>query len=230
MNRSIKLLSVVLLIQLVLVALVWSGASGPVQGKSTALVADPDQISRITLDDPEEGELTLIHADAGWRLSASGDEEDSQTDSAEPADEARVAALLGRLRALRTDYPVAHTAQARERFKVAKDDYRRKLLLTRANGDSTTLLVGTSPVMGESHLRLEGDDNILPGRVAPVRAVGGPSTLEKAGTAGRGTGERRGFRTRGGGAGRRRIFTFSGCRRMTIQGPGQTRALFHLGK
>lgn len=48
---------------------------------------------------------------------------------------------------------------------MAKDDYRRKLLLTRANGDSTTLLVGTSPVMGESHLRLEGDDNIYRGEL-----------------------------------------------------------------
>lgn len=165
MNRSIKLLSVLLLVQLVLIALVWSGVSGSAQGQSTALVADPDQISRITLDDPEEGELTLIHADAGWQLSAPGEEEDNQTDGAEPADEARVAALLDRLRALRRDYPVAHSAQAQTRFKVASDDYRRKLTLIRANGDSTTLLVGTSPAMGESHLRLEGEESIYRGEL-----------------------------------------------------------------
>ncbi|RBP32656.1 uncharacterized protein DUF4340 [Marinobacter pelagius] len=165
MNQSIKRLSLLLIIQLVVTAWVWSAGSEATRDPSGPLVADLDGVTRITLTDPEEGNLTLAKTDNGWEIQGK-DGEDIQ------AAKARVERLIDRITQLRADFPVARSEQARERFKVAEDSFRRKVVLESQAKDTITLLIGTSPAMGESHARLVGDNAIyrveLPAYELPV--------------------------------------------------------------
>lgn len=153
MKQPVKLLSVVLIVQLVLTGIVWSSDSGKVQGESGPLVADLDNVTGITLSDPEEGTLNLKKSGDLWMLSGDNAGETK-------ADNAKVEKLIDQIAALDPDFPVARSKEASERFKVAEDVFRRKIILEGGNRDPVTLLVGTSPAMGESHVRLIGEESI----------------------------------------------------------------------
>ncbi|MDX1755935.1 MAG: DUF4340 domain-containing protein [Marinobacter sp.] len=150
MKQPIKLLSAVLMVQLALTGIVWSSAADTDGGTTGPLVAELEGVTAITLADPEEGTLTLTGTGEDWLLS--GDDVEATR-----ADNAKVTQLIDRISTLSPDFPVARSDQAQERFKVAEDAFRRRLTLDKANGDVVTLLVGTSPAMGESHVRLVGE-------------------------------------------------------------------------
>jgi len=151
MKQPIRLLSLLLIAQLALILLLWSQGIATGRGDAVSLIPEPSQITGLILEDPEEGKLQLYQSGDGWQFMDADDED------AERVDQARVERLINRLTELSPDFPVARSDEARERFRVAEDDFRRKLTLTRNSGEETVLLVGTSPVMGESYLRLSED-------------------------------------------------------------------------
>lgn len=150
MKRTVKLLSIALVVQLALAGLVWSTLSGSPSASHEPLLANAGEATGITLVDPDDGELNLQRQDDGsWQLA-----------DGTPADDARVNRLIDRLADLREGFPVARTEAARERFKVADDSFRRKVILRRGEDTLATLLVGSSPAMGEVHVRVAGTDPI----------------------------------------------------------------------
>lgn len=187
MNRKITLLSVLLAAQLVLAGLVWSHqAAGPVVSNAP-LLAQVDSADAITVVDPEDGTLVLKRQGDGWQFTLSkagntntGDKAAASDDQAaakatadtqasgepQPAAKDRVEKLIGELAALKKTFPVAKTDDARERFKVARDDFKRKIVLAKGDDTLATLYLGTSPSMGESNVRVGGDNAIYRGKLA----------------------------------------------------------------
>lgn len=150
MNRTVKLLSIALVVQLALAGLVWSTLAVSPAASHEPLLTNAGEATAITLVDPDDGELSLQKQDDGsWQL---GD--------GTAADSDKVSRLLDRLSGLRESFPVAQTEAARERFKVADDNFRRKVILRRGDQDLGTLILGSSPAMGEVHARLAGTDAI----------------------------------------------------------------------
>jgi hypothetical protein len=163
MKRNLTLLSIVLALQLALAGLVWSTQAAPPAASHAPLLPDVDKATEITLVDPDDGSLTLRRVDGQWQL-----------DDGQKADADTVAQLLDRLAALKESFPVARTEDARARFKVADDHFRRKVILRDGDRPLATLLVGSAPAMGESHVRLADTDPIyrvaLPVYDLPVTA------------------------------------------------------------
>lgn len=150
MNRTVKLLSIALVVQLALAGLVWSTLAVSPAATHEPLLANAGEATAITLVDPDDGELNLQKQDDGsWQL---GD--------GTAADGDKVNRLLERLSGLRESFPVAQTEAARARFKVADDSFRRKVILRRGDETLATLILGSSPAMGEVHARVAGTDAI----------------------------------------------------------------------
>ncbi|MCK7546622.1 DUF4340 domain-containing protein [Marinobacter koreensis] len=168
MNRSIKLLSIALVAQLILTGVVWSmQASGPVVSNDP-LLPQAGKADQIVLIDPEDGQLTLTLKDDNWFLKAESKKADKAKNSKDTAtadtpvkaNKSKVEALVAQLSGLKRSFPVARTPDARDRFKVADDTYRRKVVLKQGDDTLATLFVGNSPSMGESNVRLADDDAI----------------------------------------------------------------------
>lgn len=153
MKGSIKLLSILLLLQLLLSGIIWRTDSRGVQAQEAPLVGNMDEVTRIRLEDPEEGTLELDRNGDNWMIK------EAEKGEIE-ADGDQVQRLLQRIEALKRDYPVAGSSAARTRFKVDEAQFNRKLSLERKSGTPVTLLVGSSPAMGESHVRLADEDTI----------------------------------------------------------------------
>jgi len=63
MNRTIKLLSVVLVVQIALAVVVWGTRSSTTVASHEALIPEAKKATEIVLEDPEEGRLTLRQKD-----------------------------------------------------------------------------------------------------------------------------------------------------------------------
>lgn len=151
MQKTIKLLAVILLAQLILTAAVYLSV-GSGDGRTGGLLlpglSTPD---RIVLQDADGASVTLAQKDGVWVLPQQDDF---------PANAGRVKRLIERLGALKTGLPVATTDSARRRFKVAEEDFERRIELFGNGGGVTRLFLGTSPSMRRIHARLEGRDEI----------------------------------------------------------------------
>ena len=77
-----------------------------------------------------------------------------------PADESSVERLLEKIEGLERGWPVAATSGAAKRFKVADEEFERKLTLSKGDDDIASLFVGSSPGLGKVHARLLGEDEI----------------------------------------------------------------------
>ncbi|KAA6183328.1 DUF4340 domain-containing protein [Thiohalocapsa marina] len=152
-------LLVVLALQLVLALFLSRGASmAPAATDITLLSFEPEQIATIRIDAGEgDASVTLTRGEAGWVLPELGDF---------PASGTRIDQLLDSLAALRRPLPVATSAAARTRFRVADDDFERRLTLRGKDGDIRTLIVGDSPGFRRLFARLDGEDAIYDLRLA----------------------------------------------------------------
>jgi Domain of unknown function (DUF4340) len=69
--------------------------------------------------------------------------------------------LLKSLSTLSKGWPVATTPGAAERFKVAENDYERKVSFMKGSQVQATLYIGTSPGFRKAHVRLSGSNDIF---------------------------------------------------------------------
>jgi len=143
MDKAIRILAVIAVIQLVLTAITWvSGshlASQPV--KTTLLDFDRDKIDQIVIKGDGK-QVSLKKADGQW-----------QTADHFPADQRKVDKLLDKLESLQTGFPVAISHSALKRFKVDKNDYERHVQLKTADKVIGELFLGTGAGAGQSHAR-----------------------------------------------------------------------------
>jgi len=154
MKRINILLVLVLVVQAGLILfLSFRGTHGVHADNTRALVSfSPAQVQAIEIGDGTE-KLRLTRSGENWILP-----DHFQA----PADRERIDALLDRLAASRMGWPVATTVDTARRFKVAKDDYKRKLtLFSTGNTPLVTLYIGSSPGYSKSYVRPAGQAEIV---------------------------------------------------------------------
>lgn len=150
MRKSIPGLAALLGLQLALaVGLSMAGPNETASRPAAPLLdTSQEQIDRITIADGESTSVTL-HRDGGrWVV----DERDGF-----PADQAKVSALLDTLSGLKTGTPIATSEAARQRFKVSETHFERRLALGSSGDTLATLWFGTTPSMGQLHVRRQGE-------------------------------------------------------------------------
>lgn len=153
MKKWISLLSALLAVQLVLAAVVnLTGEEyGAFQAEDRLLAFDRKAVDRLRI---EGGDNSLLLARRGdkWLLPQSDDF---------PADKGGVDRLLDKLDAMKKGWPVATTSGATRRFKVADDQFERKLGLMSGEQTLAELYVGTSPGFRKVHVRPADEEAVF---------------------------------------------------------------------
>lgn len=125
------------------------------------LSASLDDLDEMVIADGPDSSLTIKRKGDQWQLP-SLDGFPASSDQANQLVDALVAAKQG--------IPVATSPSAQSRFKVAKDDFKRRLVLRRDGQDVATVYLGSSPGTDQSYARLKGDSNIYRVKLAAYQA------------------------------------------------------------
>lgn len=155
-HRLIQILGGLLALQILV-----TGVVG-LQGLRTSNFEEPEPLFSFAEDSVTELEISdssqtiqLFKREDAWFMRSGIMGSDMEL----PVDDNQIASLTTSLVNLDTGLPVASSKNARDQLQVADNDYQRKLSIS--TGDKTTvLLLGTSPGIRKSHIRLEGSDNI----------------------------------------------------------------------
>ncbi len=107
-------------------------------------------VERITVDDGKGQSCVLSRVNDQWQL-------DNYHQL--PADQNKVKSLLDKLEKDKSGWPVATTESSRLRFKVADNDYRKKLLLSTDSGEKG-LYLGVSPGFRQLNVRRQGEEQV----------------------------------------------------------------------
>jgi Domain of unknown function (DUF4340) len=167
MVRSIRVLAVVLVVQVLAAAALWISGSGlTAKATNTPLLAlKGKNVDHVMLEAPGQTKLTLVKADGVWRLP---DQDDF------PADNHKVEQLLAQLEDLKQGTPVATSKAAQDRFKVSDKHFERRITLAGGGKTLATLYLGTSVGVREVHAREATDRNVHSVKLAmyevPVQA------------------------------------------------------------
>jgi len=149
MNKTIIALSALLAVQAgvaVDLNLRDSGLAGE-QAKVALLSFPAGDVSRLAITDGDGKSVTLAKKDKGWVLP---DHKDF------PADGDKVKGVLDDLASAQEGAPVAVSAGAAERFKVAKDAFQRKVVFGPAEKPLATVYLGLS--QGTRQVDVRRDD------------------------------------------------------------------------
>ncbi len=77
-----------------------------------------------------------------------------------PAVATKAVELVEKLAGLKRGWPVAESSSAHARFKVAADDFEKRITVADSDGNGRTIFIGTSPVFRRVHARLEGENAV----------------------------------------------------------------------
>jgi hypothetical protein len=114
---------------------------------------EPEKVSRLEIRGPAgdaEEVVVLERTGNDWTLP----EADGY-----PAKSDDVKSFLDKVTALVSRTAVLSSARYHEKLEVSEAKYQRKLTLT-ADGESTVLYLGTSPSFKNTHVRIEGSDDV----------------------------------------------------------------------
>ena len=138
MGKTLGLLAALLLAQLALAAFLFIRGSGfgAVQPDEPLVTFDPATLDRVTIQDGTGAQVELVKRDGQWRLPGHFDF---------PASASKVEALLRDLQGLRTRLPVSTSPESFARFKVAADQFERRIDLRQGDRDVAVLYLGDSP-------------------------------------------------------------------------------------
>ncbi|HTK96571.1 MAG TPA: DUF4340 domain-containing protein [Pseudomonadales bacterium] len=152
MNRHVKALSLVLAVQLAVLAgvLFWNqrAASTPA---GALLQVDRAKVDGIVIVDEKGAKLKLQRAETGWTLPDS---------RGLPADGEKVGQMLDKLIAASAPWPVATSSESAKRFEVAADKFQREIQLLEHDKVVGDLYFGTSPGFKKVHVRRADSDDV----------------------------------------------------------------------
>ncbi|MBF0422412.1 MAG: DUF4340 domain-containing protein [Magnetococcales bacterium] len=154
MEKIIRILAVVLVIQVILVgATAFMGPNldtlPPDQALVTFKAAD---VNEVSIESGDGGKVSLAKKDGKWILPEQ---------KGFPASSDMVQGLLDTLSTIKHGLPVATSAAAQARFKVADKEFERKIVLSQTGGKQSVLYFGTSPGLRQVHARPEGSEATL---------------------------------------------------------------------
>jgi hypothetical protein len=154
MRRSIPLLIVVLAVQLGLAALLASRRNplASIPPQSPLIGASAQTADHLLLEGGgsgnESGRVEITRRNGQWLLPGYFNA---------PADQQKVNGLLGQLVTLQRGLPIATSRAAMDRFKVADDNFERRLTLSQGARTLDTLYIGTSTGARRTDARTAND-------------------------------------------------------------------------
>lgn len=153
MSRTLRLLTLALIVQLLLAAgLLWQQQQRQQQASRASALLSVDLTAADQLLIEGEGRSLVLQRDANrWRLPDYGNLF---------ANDARIDELRDKLSAASSSWPVANSASAANRFEVASDRFQRKLSYRQGDKVLATVYLGSSPSFRKLHARVEGSDAI----------------------------------------------------------------------
>jgi hypothetical protein len=153
MNRRNRLLTGLLVVQLVVAGIVFVPRLLPSQTSSAPLLGavQATDIVSLAIQDMDNNSITLAKKDSTWAVPQFEDYS---------ADSTKVVDFVTKLVGLKTDTLVATTAASYKRLQVADDAYVRKIDLQSTDGVTHTLYVGSASGGGATNVRLAGQDNV----------------------------------------------------------------------
>lgn len=152
MQKTIRLLVILLLLQGLLVLLIHWPQNEPASGGMTSLLAfNENAVDEILLQGPGHEVIKITRGKHGWELPGYFHL---------PADDGKVQQLISRLSKINPGWSVATTRESAERFEVGKEHYQRKVVLLQAGKPVASLLVGTSTGLRKVYARIPGDNRI----------------------------------------------------------------------
>jgi len=152
MKKWIAILSVVLVVQIGLAAALFRGQDefAAFEPEEKLLTFEPALVTEMRIESPD-GALELRKVEGQWQLPGL---------DGFVADQGKVSALLEKLAQLRKGWPVATTAGALSRFKVADGEFERRVTLIKDGNTLAQAYFGTSPGFRKVHARA-ADDNVV---------------------------------------------------------------------
>ncbi len=153
MTQTQKILTGLLVLQLILAAIVFWPRPAANAGGGPLLPADWDAnaLTRLTITDNTGRTVSLARAGATWTLD---------NGSGYPAQAEKITALLDKIAAIQTNRLVARTPASQTQLEVGDTNFARRLELETTAGEGLTLFLGASPTLRDVHVRLEGQDNV----------------------------------------------------------------------
>lgn len=150
MNRRILILAILLGVQVLLGAALNFDFSRHKPANEAMLSFKRDQVDRIEVA-AKDGSTQLVLKDGSWRLPGYFDL---------PATADGVKVLYDQLDKFEPNTPVATTADAQARFKVAPGDFERKIVFSHGDKVLATVYVGTGAARNRSMVRVDGSNDI----------------------------------------------------------------------
>jgi hypothetical protein len=153
-NRAVVTLLLILVVQCGLVAVVYRPPGGAGQGSTMAPGArpfDPGSVHELRITNESGGKALLQKIGGQWLVAGL---------AGLPADQSKVQGLLETLAGADYSWPVADSAAARQRFRVADYGFVRRVDVWAEGQELSTLYLGTSPGFRKIHARVEGSDAI----------------------------------------------------------------------
>jgi hypothetical protein len=132
MSRRNQVLSLVLVIQIALAAVIFwprSTASGAAAGPLLENF-NADQVISLTITDTDSNHVTLTKGAQGWALPEADDY---------PADGQKISELLNKIEGVRTNRLVTRTESSHQRLKVDENDFVRLVEVQLADGTTHRL-------------------------------------------------------------------------------------------
>jgi hypothetical protein len=155
MTRTQRILTVVLAIQLVLLAALYLGSRETDRGEARPLLPGLEELepTRIRISSGDEETIELEREGERWVL---------KDPAGYPTAEGKVQALLDKLEGLSIHRPVVSSNRYHDALEVSLENHQRRLRIWDGDGDDPRidLFVGTSPNFDISHVRLGGDDHV----------------------------------------------------------------------
>jgi len=138
MARQTNILILVLVLQLALaIGLMFTGTdSGAFVTKEKLLALKLDNIEKITIEQKGSPALVMHKSGNEWLLPDYFDF---------PVAKDKLDSVTDKLFDTSVSWPVATTQAAAKRFKVAEDEFEKKLVISTQGGKSHTVYLGTSP-------------------------------------------------------------------------------------
>ena len=165
MNRYQKILSGLLILQVVIAAVVfWPRYTVQAAAEPLFSGIDVAEVTAVTITNNDGQVVELAREGDDWLLASSGDY---------PANSESVNNLLTKLAAARTNRLVTQTEASHNRLQIADDNFNRRIRLSLADGSQRTIYWGSVAGGLNIHMRLAGQDAVY---------LAGNSTLRDAST------------------------------------------------
>ena len=162
MNRWQQILAGVLVAQLAIIVFVfWPRPAASSAGQPLMAGLKASDVTAMTVTDDKGVSTKLVKQGDGWVAPEAGNY---------PADSTKITPVLDKLAAIKAGKPIATTPGSHAQLQVADNQFARKVDLTKADGTTQTIYLGSQAGGQSVHVRLAGKNEVY--------LANGPATYE----------------------------------------------------